>query len=176
MIFEPQALDGLSLLRTEPARDARGAFSRLWCAEDFAAAGRSFVPVQASLSDNPTRGVLRGMHWQAPPHGETKLLQVLRGRVFDAVVDLRRDSPTFGRHVARELAAGEGFLIAPGLAHGFLTLEPGVLLLYMMDRPHAPAASRGLRYDDPDVAIRWPHAPSIVGPRDLEWPLLRDLA
>ncbi len=169
------ALEGLRLLRTEPARDTRGAFSRLWCAQDFESAGLAFQPVQASLSSNPHEGTLRGLHFQAEPHGETKLLQVLRGRIFDVVVDVRAASPRFGAWVGRELTAGEGLLIPPGLAHGFLTLTPDVELLYMMDRPFVAQAARGLRYDDPALALPWPGTPQLIGARDRTWPGLHDL-
>lgn len=166
----PLALEGLWRLRDEAARDERGAFSRLWCAQDFASAGLSFAPVQVSLSETPVEGTLRGLHWQAEPHGETKLVRVLRGRIFDVLVDVRRDAPTFGAHVGLEMEAGDGLLVPPGVAHGFLTRSPDVLLVYAMDRAYEPSAARGLRYDDPALAIPWPGRPAIVGFRDRAWP------
>jgi dTDP-4-dehydrorhamnose 3,5-epimerase len=175
MITTPLALDGLWRLRSEPAQDERGAFSRLWCTEDFARAGLAFAPVQVSLSETPQAGALRGLHWQAEPHGETKLMRVLRGRIHDVLVDVRRDRATFGRHVAVELQAGDGLLIPSGLAHGFLTLAADVQLVYAMDRAYEPMAARGLRYDDPDLAIAWPHPPRLVGARDRAWPNFRTL-
>jgi dTDP-4-dehydrorhamnose 3,5-epimerase len=175
VIAIPLALPGLWRLRTQAARDERGAFTRLWCAADFARAGHGFEPVQVSLSETPVKGTLRGLHWQADPHGETKLVRVLRGEIFDVLVDLRRDQPTFGAHVCVEMQAGDGVLVPPGVAHGFLTRAPDVMMVYAMDRDHEPAAARGLRYDDPALAIHWPEAPGIVGARDLTWPPFADL-
>lgn len=156
MIATPLRLSGLWRLRNEAARDERGAFTRQWCAQDFTRAGLSFQPVQISLSESPRQWTLRGMHWQAPPHDETKLLRVLRGVIYDVLVDLRRGEPTVGAHEGVELRAGDGLLIPAGLAHGFLTLSPDVQLLYAMDRPFEASAARGLRYDDPALAIAWP--------------------
>ena len=171
MIVTPlPPLDGLLLLRSEPARDARGAFSRLWCAADLKRAGLSFAPVQVSLSETTRAGTLRGLHWQAAPHDETKLLRVARGRIFDVLVDLRRGQPSYGSHVGVELHAGDGLFIPPGLAHGFLTRTDDVLLVYAMDRAHEPSAARGLRHDDPALGIVWPQKPTLIGPRDLVWP------
>ena len=170
MIVSPLEIEGLWRLHSAPSRDERGAFSRLWCEGDFAAAGLPFRPVQVSLSENPKAGTLRGLHWQAEPHGETKLVRVLRGRIFDVLVDVRPGQPTFGHHVCLEMQAGDGVLAPPGVAHGFLSLTPDVLLVYAMDRDYAPAAARGLRYDDPALGIAWPLAPQIIGPRDLAWP------
>lgn len=167
MMATPTGFFGLVHLACTRARDERGSFGRLWCRDALANAGLDFMPVQASLSESPKAGTLRGLHWQEEPFGENKLLQVLRGRIFDVLVD-----PHTRRWFARELEAGEGFLIPAGLAHGFLTLSDDVQLLYMMDRPYVPEASRGLRHDDPALAISWPVAPAIIGARDLAWPLL----
>lgn len=175
MIVTPLALPGVAHLRSDSFRDERGAFSRLWCRGEFLAAGLNFDPVQASLSETPGLRVLRGLHWQEPPYAETKVVRVLRGRIFDVVVDICRDSPSFGRHIGCDLRAGEG-LFPPGFAHGFLTQSEDVLLLYMMDAPHAAEAARGLRWDDPDLAIVWPATPDVVGARDRAWPPLRALA
>lgn len=169
------ALPGLFRVSTQIARDERGAFSRLWCRDDLARAGLDFTPAQVSLSENPARGTLRGLHWQAAPFGETKFVQVLRGRILDVAVDLRTGGASFAAHVGVELAAGEGLFMPPGFAHGFLTLTDDVLLVYMMDRAYEPSAARGLRYDDPALGIPWPEAPTCVGARDLAWPPLGSL-
>jgi dTDP-4-dehydrorhamnose 3,5-epimerase len=162
---------GLRYLRHERQFDERGSFGRLWCADDFKRAGLDFKPVQASLSVTAVAGTLRGMHWQAAPFAETKVLQVIRGRIFDAVVRL---DPVMGmpRLVMRELGPGEGFFIPAGLAHGFLTLTDDVELIYMMDRPYEPTAVCGARYDDPALAIPWPQEPRIIADKDRHWPLL----
>ena len=162
---------GMRYLRHERHTDMRGSFGRLWCANDFSQAGLDFQPVQASLSVTAVAGTLRGMHWQASPFAETKVLQVIRGRILDAVVSL---DPVLGlpRLVMRELGPGEGFFIPTGLAHGFLTLTDDVELLYMMDRSYQPSAACGARYDDPALAIPWPQEPRIISDKDRNWPLL----
>lgn len=174
MIVEPTPLAGLAVVRTVPAADARGDFARLWCAAELAAAGIDFAPVQMSLSRNPARHTLRGLHWQQAPHAEAKLVRVLRGAVFDVAVDLRPGSASYHRWFGIELDAGgmAALFIPPGFAHGFLTLTEDAELLYLIDAFHAPGAARGCRFDDPALAIAWPAAPAVIGPRDLAWPAL----
>lgn len=174
MIFEPTPLAGLTVVRAEKHADARGFFARLWCAEEFAAAGHPFRPSQISASFNAARFTLRGMHWQAAPHGETKLVRATRGRVFDVAADLRAGSPTRFRWFGIELdaEAHTALLIPDGFAHGFITLTEGAELLYAIDTPYAPGAGRGARYDDPLLGIGWPAAPAVIGERDLAWPAL----
>jgi dTDP-4-dehydrorhamnose 3,5-epimerase len=174
MIFAPTPLAGLMVARTTPAGDARGDFARLWCGDEFRAAGLAFTPLQLSLSRNPARHTLRGLHWQEAPHGETKLVRAVRGAVFDVAVDLRAGSTTCRHWYGQELdAAGmAALLIPPGFAHGFLTLTDDAEVLYLIDTAHAPAAARGCRYDDPALGIAWPAAPAVIGARDLAWPAL----
>ncbi len=174
MIFEATPLAGLLVVRATPSGDARGDFARLWCGQEFRAAGLDFAPVQMSLSRNPTRHTLRGMHWQAAPHGETKLVRVQRGLVFDVAVDLRLDSNTYLRWFGLQLdAAGLlALLIPPGFAHGFLTLSDDAEVLYLIDTPYVPEAAHGFRYDDPAIGISWPTAPAVIGERDRRWPAL----
>jgi dTDP-4-dehydrorhamnose 3,5-epimerase len=176
MIFRPTALPGVTEILPQPARDARGAFFRAFCAAEFAAAGHPFQPIQVSFSENTRRHTLRGMHWQAPPAAETKLIRCVRGAVHDVALDLRPSSPTHGQHVAVVLAAevGNAILIPPGCAHGFLTLTDDAVLEYMMDAPHAPSQARGLRWNDPRFAIPWPAAPAVISDRDASWPDHRD--
>jgi dTDP-4-dehydrorhamnose 3,5-epimerase len=174
MIFVPTPLAGLLVVRTMPAGDARGDFARLWCGEEFRAAGVAFAPLQMSLSRNPAHHTLRGMHWQAAPHGETKLVRAQRGVVFDVAVDLRPDSATYRGWFGLELdAAGlAALLIPPGFAHGFLTLSDDAEVLYLIDTLYAPASARGFRFDDPAIGIAWPAAPAVIGDKDLRWPAL----
>ena len=171
MICEPLGL-GVSLIRQMRHTDARGHFSRLWCADDLARAGLLFHPVQTSLSVTLQAGTLRGMHWQAPPFAEGKLVHVLRGRIFDVAASLEpvRSGPRF---VARALGPGEALFIPAGLAHGFLTLTDEVEMIYFIDRPYEPNAARGARFDDPALAIDWPSPPLLIADKDRSWPLLR---
>jgi dTDP-4-dehydrorhamnose 3,5-epimerase len=172
MILRRTAIAGMAEVLAQPARDARGAFLRSWCRETFAAAGLDFTPVQASLSENTHRHTLRGMHLQAAPAEEQKLVRCLRGAVFDVTLDLRPGSPTRLAHVAVRLdaAAGNAVFIPRGCAHGFLTLSDDVLLEYLIDTPHAPSSARGVRWDDPAFAIAWPAVPAVMSDRDQNWP------
>jgi dTDP-4-dehydrorhamnose 3,5-epimerase len=165
-------IDGLILVRPEPHVDERGAFARLYCATAFAAAGVDFRPTQISASFNPHRHTLRGMHWQAAPHGETKLVRVTRGRAFDVAIDLRDGSATRGHWFGCELTADNrhALLIPRGFAHGFLTLEADTELTYAMDADHVAEAATGARFDDPAFGIAWPAAPRMIGARDRTWP------
>ncbi|MCC2098500.1 MAG: dTDP-4-dehydrorhamnose 3,5-epimerase family protein [Hyphomicrobiales bacterium] len=172
MIFEPTKLDGVYHIRSEPHADARGFFARIYCPEEFAKAGIDFSSTQINLSRNTARHTLRGMHWQDAPFAEAKVVRCLRGRIFDVVADIRRDSATFGQWLARELDAGEAnaLFIPEGCAHGFLTLEPDTDVLYQMGRMYEPGQARGFRYDDPGFAIEWPAKPAVIGEADLNWP------
>ncbi len=165
------ALPGVVTITFPGHADARGTFSRLWCAEAFAAAGIAFAPTQCSLSTNIAAHTLRGLHWQAPPLAESKLVRCLRGRLFDVAVDLRAGSPTFGCWTAAELLPqGEALFIPAGCAHGFLTLEPDTEVLYLIDAPYVAEAARGMAWNDPDIAVTWPASPAVVGDRDAALP------
>ena len=156
--------------------DARGGFRRAWCAESFAAAGVAFTPVQASLSTNPRAHTLRGLHWQAEPHGEAKLVRCVAGAIWDVAVDLRPGSPTF-RHwhgVRLDAAGGRALFLPPGVAHGFLTLTDGAVVSYLIEGAYDPASARGAHWDDPALAIDWPARPAIISERDAAWPDLPD--
>lgn len=172
MKFRPTALPGVVEVLADPIEDWRGAFLRSWCEAEFAAAGLDFRPCQISLSENRARHTLRGLHWQAPPAEERKLVRCLRGAVHDVAVDLRHGSLTRGRHfgVVLSAAARNALLIPGGCAHGFLTLTDDALVEYMMDAPHAPAQARGARWDDPAFGIAWPAVPAVISERDRSWP------
>ena len=172
MILEPTPLEGLLVVRPEPVRDERGLFARVWSTEEFAAAGQPFQPIQSSISFSDRAGTLRGMHWQAAPHGETKLVRVTRGAVFDVAVDLRAGSATQGRWFGLELTALDrtALLVPKGFAHGLITLVDDTEVLYAMDAPYVADAARGARHDDPAFGIAWPRAPVVIGARDLAWP------
>ena len=168
MIFTRTVIAGVVLVDPEPVRDERGAFARLHCPDDFARAGCAFVPVQTSLSRNDHAFTLRGMHYQAAPKAETKLVRVVRGRAFDVCVDLRPDSPTHRRWVGVELDAekARAVLIPEGVAHGFLTLEPHTDVLYQISPAFEPGHGAGVRWDDPAFGIDWPGAPATISERD----------
>lgn len=172
MILETTPLAGLTLLRQERHADERGYFARTFCVAELAAAGFAFSPVQMSASFSARALTLRGLHWQASPHAETKLVRVTRGEAFDVAVDLRPGSITRGQWHGRRLSAanGEALLIPPGFAHGLLTLADETEVLYAMDTPFAPEAARGARFDDPAFAIAWPAPPEVVSAKDLAWP------
>ena len=172
MIVSPTPIAGLLALQTQPSRDDRGSFARLACADVLAAHGVAFVPRQVSSSRNPALHTLRGMHWQAEPHGEAKLVVALTGALYDVAVDLRPGSASFGAWFGAELdgTRRNGLFIPAGFAHGFLTLAPETEVLYAIDAAYAPEAVRGARFDDPAFAIAWPAAPAVIGARDLAWP------
>jgi len=172
--FAPTDLPGVIRIIPQRIADERGFFARLYCPEEFAAAGYAFAPVQMNLSRNRLAHTLRGLHFQSEPFAEGKIVRVVRGAVFDVVVDLRSDSPTYRRWTSALLSAenGEALLVPAGCAHGFLTLEDETDVLYQMDRLYEPGHARGLRYDDPALAIAWPAAPRVIAPADLAWPAL----
>lgn len=172
MRFTPTAMAGVVVVDPDPVSDDRGSFARLHCPEDFAAAGHAFVPQQTSLSRNIRAGTLRGMHYEAAPHTEAKLVRVTRGRIFDVAVDLRPDSPTFRSWTGVELDAGSGraFLIGEGMAHGFITLEDDTDVLYQINRIFEPGHGRGVRWNDPAFGIAWPLAPTVISERDGAYP------
>jgi len=168
MIFRPAAISGVFVLEPEPLDDERGCFARTWCAREAEAHGLDARVVQCNVSFNRRKGTLRGMHWQAEPHAEAKLVRVTRGAVYDVAVDLRADSPTCGRYVAETLDAERrhALYIPAGFAHGFLTLEDATEVYYQMSAFYVPDAARGFRWNDPRFAIRWPMEPAVISERD----------
>jgi len=172
MRFHETRIPGVFELEIEPIADERGFFARTFCAREFEQHGLEPRLVQASFSFSPRRGTLRGMHFQAPPHGEAKLVRCIRGRIFDVALDLRRESPAFLRHVAVELSAERRnqLYIAPGVAHGFLTREPECEVVYQMSAFFESSAVRGVRYDDPAFAIPWPAPVEVIAERDRGYP------
>ena len=174
MKFERTELPGVVRLVPELVVDERGFFARLFCPEEFAAAGYPFAPVQTSLSRNHAAHTLRGLHFQSAPFAEAKLVRAARGSVYDVVVDLRAESPAYLRWTAAILSAEncEALLIPEGCAHGFLTLEDSTDVLYQIDRLYTPGHARGVRYDDAALKVAWPAAPRVIAPADLAWPPL----
>jgi dTDP-4-dehydrorhamnose 3,5-epimerase len=178
MRFTQTDIGGVLIVDAEPHADDRGAFARLHCPQEFAAAGVPFEPMQTSLSRNPGRGTLRGLHYQSAPHAETKLVRVVRGRIFDVAVDLRPTSTTYLRWTAAELTADNlrGLFIPEGVAHGFLTLEPDTDVLYQIAPAYQPGHEAGVRWDDPAFGIPWPERPALMSDRDASYPDWQDPA
>ena len=174
--FRETEIPGVLVVESEPLEDERGSFTRTYCRQEFAEHGIDFVPVQISVSRNNRRGTLRGLHYQAPPQPEAKLVRCVAGAVFDVAVDLRSDSPTHGRWSAAELSAddGRGLFVPEGCAHGFQTLEDNTELLYLISEFYEPSLQRGVRWDDPAIGIEWPSAAErVISERDRSFALLR---
>ena len=178
MKIERTGIEGLAILHFDVHEDERGSFSRTYCRDALDSAGLSFALAQANLSCNPVKHTLRGLHFQHPPHAETKIVVCVRGRIWDVAVDIRPRSPTFRQWRAFDLSAGgrRAVYLAAGLAHGFLTLEPGSDLHYLTDAAYAPQAAAGVFWADPAIAIEWPAAPALISDRDSSLPLLSALA
>jgi len=172
VIFVPTSLPGAFLVELERREDERGFFARTWCRHEFEQMGLNADLVQCSVSYNRRRGTLRGMHWQAAPWAEAKLLRCSRGTIWDVIVDLRPNSPTYTQHVGVELTAesGRALYIPEGMAHGFVTLEYECEVSYQMTQFYEPAAARGARWNDPAFGIEWPISNPILHPRDATYP------
>ena len=171
-------IDGLAILEPRVFGDARGYFFESWNEAACAEVGITCRFVQDNESCS-RHGVLRGLHWQAAPHTQAKLVRVIRGTVLDVAVDIRANSPTFGKHVAVELTGDNKrqFFIPRGFAHGFAVLSDEAIFAYKCDRPYAPSSECGLRLDDPALAIDWriPRDPWILSDKDQRHPFLSDL-
>lgn len=172
MRFTPTPLAGAFILDIEAHRDDRGFFARSFCRDEMTVMGLESSVVQCSISFNNAPGTLRGMHWQDAPHEEDKLVRCVNGAIFDAIVDIRQGSPTYGKWFGEILTAQNrrALFIPKGFAHGFLTLEPGSEVFYQISTPFVPGHSRGFRWDDPSVDIAWPSAPRIISERDASYP------
>jgi dTDP-4-dehydrorhamnose 3,5-epimerase len=177
MRLEPLELDGAFRVTPERHGDERGHLTRLFCRDSFAEQGLKDCSRQISEVANARAFTLRGLHFQRGVHAETKLFKVTRGAVYDVLVDIRPASRTYGHWQGFELNADDEALIyAPaGLAHGYLTLGDDSAMLYFIDTPYAPDAAAGLAWDDPALAIAWPHAPVVISDKDRAWPNLRAL-
>jgi len=170
--FVALPLAGAFLLEPERLEDDRGHFARTFCADAFRERGLNPLVAQSSVSRNSLRGTLRGMHYQAAPHEEAKLVRCTRGAIFDVIVDIRPASPTRLRWFGARLTDANGHaLYAPeGFAHGFLTLADDSEVLYQISAPYHPDLQRGFRWDDPAVGIAWPETPRVISARDANLP------
>jgi dTDP-4-dehydrorhamnose 3,5-epimerase len=172
MTFEPTEVEGAWLLGLTPHEDERGFFARAWSSDDFRQRSLADTLHQCALSFNYRTGTVRGMHYQAAPREEAKIIRCVRGAVFDVLLDLRPGSPTFKRWLARELSAeNRRAVYAPaGVAHGFQTLTDDAEVLYLISEEYDPALARGVRWDDPAFGIRWPLPASTISARDRGYP------
>jgi dTDP-4-dehydrorhamnose 3,5-epimerase len=175
MRLEKTRIEGVLVVEPEPVADARGLFSRTFDADSFAAAGLPTDWPQCNTSFNLRRGTLRGLHYQADPKPEAKLVRCTRGRIFDVAVDIRPGSPTYLHWHGIELSADNrrALFIAAGLAHGFVTLEDSSEVFYQMGEVYDGTLARGLRWSDPVFAIAWPLAPAVISDRDAGYPDFR---
>jgi dTDP-4-dehydrorhamnose 3,5-epimerase len=172
MIFHETPLAGARLIELEKRGDSRGFFARMFCEREFGAAGLEtrFVNVNNSLSAAP--GTLRGLHYQLGEAAEVKLVRCIRGALWDAILDLRPDSPTYLRWFGETLSADNRLMmyVPRGFAHAILTLEPDTEALYLVSAHYAPEAERGVRWDDPRFSVAWPIPPHEISPKDAGWP------
>lgn len=174
MIFQPTPLAGVFVVELDRKQDSRGFFARAFCQDEFRTQEVEFHPVQANISHSDRKGTLRGMHYQGLPVSETKFIRCIRGAVWDVIIDMRPESPTYRHHYGLELAAdnGRAIYVPDRCAHGNQALTDDAELLYLMGGSYTPGHERGVRYDDPTVGIEWPLPVTVIHPKDLEWPHL----
>jgi dTDP-4-dehydrorhamnose 3,5-epimerase len=172
MIITPTPIGGAFVLDIEPRADDRGLFARTMCQDEFARAGLPARFVQMNTSVNRHRNTLRGLHFQAAPHAEGKVVRCTHGAVFDVLVDLRRDSPTLGQWFGVELTRDNrrALYVPPDCAHGFQTLSDDAEVLYLMSEMYHPELARGVRWNDPAFGIRWPLSDPMLNDRDASYP------
>lgn len=172
MIFTETKLPGAYLLQLQKREDERGFFARSWCQQEFADHDLATCMVQGNVSYNKQAGTLRGLHYQAAPYGEVKLVRCTRGALYDVIVDLRAASPTYQQWLGVALTADnyQMLYVPAGFAHGFITLVPDTEATYQVSQVYTPGAERGLRYDDPTFAIAWPTPVQVISEKDKSWP------
>jgi len=171
MKFTETSLKGAFIIDPEPVYDERGMFARTWCQEEFEAQGLKVTWVQNNVSLNYKRGTIRGMHYQTPPNEEVKLVRCIRGSIYDVIVDLRPDSPTFCQYTAVILSAENcrALYIPQSFAHGFQTLSDDSEVFYHMSAFYESSSARGFRWDDPIVSISWPEPLTVISDKDRSW-------
>jgi dTDP-4-dehydrorhamnose 3,5-epimerase len=176
VIFHTTPIEGVAIIDLERRTDDRGFFARTFCREEFTATGLDPTVEQCNLSFNHRAGTLRGMHLQVAPYVEAKLVRCIAGAIVDIIVDMRPDSPTRLQHVSVELTAENrrALYVPPCFAHGYQTLTDDAEILYQVSAKYAPAAERGLRYDDPGLGLDWPLAVTEISSKDASWALLAD--
>ena len=172
MIFSPTTLCDAQIIDLEVRKDERGYFARTMCTAEFASNGLPTCFVQANHSHNTQRGTLRGMHYQRAPYGEAKLVRCVRGAIFDVIIDLRLESPTYMRSEGFVLSADNGrtLYVPEGFAHGYQTLVNDTDVIYQVSCAYTPEAEAGVRYNDPSFRIAWPERVTAISSKDAGWP------
>lgn len=178
MKFCETELAGAVIIDVEYFSDVRGGFARTFCRDEFEAAGVPATVVQSATSFNAKAGTMRGLHFQQPPFSQAKLVRVTAGAIYDVIVDLRPESPTYGRHLAVELSLQNRrmLFIPKQFAHGFLTLTDATEIEYQFDEIYAPGTEGGINYADPDLGIQWPQPIVVIAERDALLPPLTEYA
>jgi len=174
MKFHKTGLEGACIIELERLEDDRGFFARTWCQKEMKGQGLGARIAQANVSFNARAGTLRGMHFQIAPYEETKIIRCTQGALYDVIVDLRRCSPTYKQWIGAELTARNyRMLYVPAqFAHGFVTLEDATEVMYLMSEFYTPGSERGLRWNDPELAIRWPCPVEVISEKDANWPVI----
>jgi dTDP-4-dehydrorhamnose 3,5-epimerase len=172
MRFETTNLQDAWLIGHDPVRDSRGYFARTFSVDEFAGRGLETSYPQHSISYNARSGTLRGMHFQRDPHSEVKLVRCAKGAIWDVIIDIRPESPTFGKWQGFHLTDENSrqLYIPKGFAHGFQTLSDDVVVNYLISQPYAPQSAAGLRHDDATFNITWPLPVSVISEKDTQWP------
>ncbi|GBD98068.1 dTDP-4-dehydrorhamnose 3,5-epimerase [bacterium BMS3Abin07] len=176
MIFKETSLAGAYIITIEKREDERGFFARSWCKNEFESHGLNSSFVQANVSFNKKSGTLRGMHYQVNPYEETKLMRCTRGAIYDVIIDLRPDSPTYKQWIGVELTAENyTMLFVPeNFAHGFQTLEDGTEVTYQVSQFYSPGSEQGIRFNDTGFGIKWPVDIRVISDKDRSWPDYKD--
>ncbi|MFT7474884.1 MAG: dTDP-4-dehydrorhamnose 3,5-epimerase [Verrucomicrobiales bacterium] len=174
MIFTETPLAGAFTIDLEPIEDDRGFFARAWAADEFEQHGLNATIAQTNMSKTLAAGTFRGFHWQDPPFGEAKTVRCIAGSVYDCIIDMRPESPTFHQWFGVELSAENHrtLYIPEQFANGFLTTGDDTVLLYNVTRPYESGNERGIRHDDPTIAVQWPRSVEFVSDKDATWPHL----
>jgi dTDP-4-dehydrorhamnose 3,5-epimerase len=168
MIFKETSLSGAYIIELDKRIDERGFFSRFFCVNEYGALNLDNKIHQINISFSKHKGTLRGMHYQLPPMAETKIVSCIKGALYDVILDLRKNSPTFGKHFGEELSEENGKMmcVPKGFAHGFLTLKENTEALYLVTEFYSPELERGIRWNDPLFNIKWPFNPDIISEKD----------
>ncbi len=172
MIFAETKLSGAFIIDLEPRSDDRGFFARTFCAREFEEHGLKTTVAQANMSYNHRKATMRGLHYQLPPAAETKLVRCVRGAIYDVIIDLRPESPTYMQHIGVELTQDNhrALYVPEMFAHGFITLADEVEVMYQVGEFYSPGYERGIRYDDPAFGIDWPLPVAVISEKDAAWP------
>ena len=172
MKFSDIGLKDAKLIELSPFQDERGLFARTFCEQEFEGAGIINSFAQMNLSENKYSGTLRGLHFQNAPHAEAKYIRCVKGAIYDVILDVRPDSPTYREWRGFELSEtnGAGLYAPKGFAHGFITLRDDTTVVYMSSDPYAPGAEGGVRWNDPQFDIQWPIEPKTMSDKDRNWP------